>query len=116
MNNIAKQKRKSPTALLRSPINCIREGTLYSKIFDVLYLHRKDGIGRPQLITEVQRATGRQKRLVAFGVSVVTSPTEDGSFHRSARRIADVCWFEKQNGWVRMRLRKGVLSEDRQQS
>lgn len=116
MNNIANQKRKSSSALPRSPINCIREGTLYARIFDALYLHRKDGIGRPQLITEVQRATGRPKRLVAFGVSVVTSPTEDGSFHRSANNIADVCWFEKQNGWIRMRLRKGVLSEDSQQS
>ena len=106
MKNAPSQKRKLATAIPRSPINCLRMGTLYSKIFDALYLHREKGVGRPDLISEVQRATGRPKRLVGYAVSVVTSPTEDGSYHRSAKKIADVCWFEKEGGWIRMRLRK----------
>lgn len=75
-----------------------RPSSSYAAVFAVLYEHRQSGITRAELLQKVMKITGKPERNCHFDISVVTSPSQDGSAHKSANRAADKYWTDKGEG------------------
>jgi len=65
------------------PANPYKRGS-YKIGFDIL-ASRKDGMRRDELVKALAKETKKPERLCNFDVSVITSPTQDGEMHKSAK-------------------------------
>ncbi len=86
-----------------------RTGSKYSAIWLALWQHRKTGVTRKVLIEEITSSNPEMSdpKTCDFALTVVASPTLDGSAHRSADKAADFYWVEKgAGGFLKLHLRE----------
>lgn len=114
-----KSGRKSRTsgkgrAWPRPECSPFREGTLYDAVFSFLYANRTRFASRQEVVDYLKRhpdraISKRPERCLRYGLTVVTSGTEEGTAHKSiAGRHSDLFWTEKRDRgrWLKLRLRK----------
>ena len=85
-----------------------REGSKYRAIWLALWRHRKTGITRKALIEEITTSCKdfADPKTADFAITVVASPTIEGTAHRSANRAADFYYVAKADGGnLRLHLR-----------
>ena len=85
--------------------NPYRTNSAYSVVWNCLYQTRKKGINRRELLKQVMELSNKPEQNCKFNISVVSSPKEDGSCHRSAKVASDAYWVERQNDWLKLHLR-----------
>jgi hypothetical protein len=91
--------------------NPYRAGSAYHRIYGVLWRYRKAGISRDKILDILKREMPDKKATLGFSLAVVSSPSEDGAAHRSARSAslkADY-WVQKRDNaaWLRLRFFHG---------
>ncbi len=86
-------------------LNPFRPDSAYALVWDCLYKTREKGISREALLKKVMELSKMPENNCRFNISVVTSPKEDGTAHRSAKRASDIYWVERQNDWLNLHLR-----------
>lgn len=77
----------------------------YRFIWLLLYRHRKDGISREKILDKMEQAGVSDRKTGYYAVTVVASPTESGTAHRSANRAADSYHCEKVGSNIRLVMR-----------
>jgi len=106
--------RKKGKACPRPECSPFRKGTLYDAVFSFLYANRTRFVSRQEAIDHLKRhpdrsISKRPERCLRYGLTVVTSGTEEGTAHKSiAGRHSDLFWTEKRDRgqWLKIRLRK----------
>ncbi len=103
----SKQPKPSKGAGIAVPNNSpFRATSSYGKLWSVLFDHRDKGIRKEELVKEGIRIVGKPQRNILFDVSVVISPSKDGSAHRSANKAANSYWVERiGDGLLKLHLR-----------
>jgi hypothetical protein len=105
---VAKQKPRAKKDTYSIPDCCpFRPDSSYATVFSVLYAHREKGMTRDNLLSELQRISTKKEALLKFDISVVTSPSHDGTAHRSANKAANSYYVEKgEGGNLKLVMRK----------
>ena len=90
--------------MIKSMDNPYKPGS-YAQVYNVLYQSRQNGISRSALLKKAMKVTRKSEKKCRYDISIVLSPGEDGSSHRSARTASNIYWVEKQNDWFKLHLR-----------
>ena len=77
----------------------------YSRVFEILWEYRENGISRIGLLKQVVARGISDARTGAYAVQIVSSPTEDGRFHRSAGEASKSYFVRRDGGLLRLVMR-----------
>jgi hypothetical protein len=76
----------------------------YAMVWSILYAHRKDGIGKPELTAQYQKWCKKADKNCAYDVHVVISSNRDGSSHASVSKAAQCYWVERNGDTLKLHL------------